>query len=588
ASVVGQEHITTTLKSAIVKGQLAHAYLFTGPRGVGKTTCARIFAKAINCQTPSAGGEACGECESCRAFDEGRSWGIHELDAASNNSVEDIRLLIEKVRIPPQVGRYSVYIIDEVHMLSSAAFNAFLKTLEEPPHYALFILATTEKHKILPTILSRCQSYDFRRIGVLDIVGYLEYVAQSEGVGYDAESLNIIAQKADGGMRDALSTFDRVVSYSGNNLSIEKTAESVGALDYNNYFRAIDLAQASDYGALLMIYDQTLRSGFEGGLFLSGLARHIRDLLVAKNPTTVPLLDVAGSLSDRYIAQSSALELEWILGAMQLINQSDASYRMATNRRLHTELALMKLCGLKKKDNGEQLIIADVVPLPAVVVTERVAVQPSVQPVAVQPTVQPVAVQPAVQPTIQQVVSTPIVETTIVETPKPTPTPTPEQTPTATKARRVSITGVKINNTPIPEETTTEIKPQTPNQTTPTHTPDQIEEILNLGWQKICDHWNKLQRPRIATALEVKTISQDQVTIQVGNETLSELLIENQIEIESSILEILGVRAHLIMELSKVEIQHKPVSPEQKLEFLQKKNPKLKKLVNALALSVNI
>ncbi|MEG1955384.1 MAG: DNA polymerase III subunit gamma/tau [Mucinivorans sp.] len=349
-SVVGQGHITQTLQSAIERGTLAHAYLFTGPRGVGKTTCARIFAKAINCLNPTPDHEACGVCESCVAFDQGRSWGIHELDAASNNSVEDIRLLTEKVRVAPQVGRYSVYIIDEVHMLSTSAFNAFLKTLEEPPSYAIFILATTEKHKILPTILSRCQSYDFRRIRLEDIVSYLAYVAQSEGIKYDEESLNIIAQKADGGMRDALSTFDRVVSFSGGSeITFAQTAQSVGALDFNTYFRAVDLAWAEDYGPLLLLYDSVLESGFEGQIFIAGLADHFRNLLVARSEDTLSLLEATGSLLERYRNQASRLDVPFIMNAISLLSSCDGGYRNATNRRLHSELALMKLSGLKKK-----------------------------------------------------------------------------------------------------------------------------------------------------------------------------------------------------------------------------------------------
>lgn len=348
-SVVGQGHITSTLQSAIERGTLAHAYLFTGPRGVGKTTCARIFAKSINCLSPSADKEACGVCESCVAFDQGRSWGIHELDAASNNSVEDIRLLTEKVRIAPQVGKYSVYIIDEVHMLSSSAFNAFLKTLEEPPAYAIFILATTEKHKILPTILSRCQSYDFHRIRVEDIVEYLRYVADSETVKYDEESLNIIAQKADGGMRDALSTFDRVVSFTSGELTLEKTAQSVGALDFNTYFNATELAWNEDYAQLLMMYDSVLANGFEGQIFIAGLGEHMRNLLVAKLPNTISLLEVSGAMRQRYADQAAMVDVPFLMSAIALLSSTDAGYRYATNRRLHCELAMMKLAALKKK-----------------------------------------------------------------------------------------------------------------------------------------------------------------------------------------------------------------------------------------------
>jgi len=299
-SVVGQGHITSTLQNAITRGQLAHAYLFCGPRGVGKTTCARIFAKAINCLSPAADGEACGECESCRAFDQGRSFSIHELDAASNNSVDDIRNLTDQVRIPPQVGRYSVYIIDEVHMLSLSAFNAFLKTLEEPPAHAVFILATTEKHKIIPTILSRCQTYDFNRIRVEDGVEYLKYIAGAEGVTADEEALHIIAQKADGGMRDALSMFDKVVSFGGGTLTAATVAETLNVLDYDTYFTIVDRILAGDYAEVLTRFDEVLRKGFGGQTFVAGLNEHFRNLLMCKDPRTIPLLEITGGVAKRY------------------------------------------------------------------------------------------------------------------------------------------------------------------------------------------------------------------------------------------------------------------------------------------------
>lgn len=349
STVVGQGHITSTLQSSIKRGQIAHAYLFTGPRGVGKTTCARIFAKAVNCTNRLENGDPCGECESCKAFEEGRSWTIQELDAASNNSVENIRELIDKVQTPPQGGKYSVYIIDEVHMLSTAAFNAFLKTLEEPPAYAIFILATTEKHKILPTILSRCQSYDFRRITMTDMVQYLHQIAEKENVKADDESLHIIASKADGAMRDALSIFDRVVSFTQGNLTAKATAEATGALDYDTYFKTMDMSSESDYHGLLNHFDKILSLGFDGGQYLGGLAQHIRDLLVAKSEATASLLDVSGDLRDKYKTQASKFEQGYLLNALQLISTADAGYRTAVNQRLHVELALMKLGGLKKK-----------------------------------------------------------------------------------------------------------------------------------------------------------------------------------------------------------------------------------------------
>lgn len=360
ASVVGQGSITSTLKNAIERGQLASAYLFCGPRGVGKTTCARIFAKAINCQNPN-GAEACGECESCRAFNEGRSFNIHELDAASNNSVNDIRNLTDQVRVPPQIGRYSVYIIDEVHMLSTAAFNAFLKTLEEPPSYAIFILATTEKHKILPTILSRCQIFDFNRIRVEDGVEYMRSIAAAEGVSYDDESLNLIAAKADGGMRDALSMFDKAVAFCGAQLNYRNVAASLNVLDYETYFRVVDTLRAGDYAQALLLFDEILTRGFGASVFLQGLAAHLRSLLVCKQPATAHLLEVTGTVRDHYVAQAGECDLEFLFDAIRLLAAVDGQLKTSSNQRLAVELALMKISGMGQKKNFD---VNDDLPLP--------------------------------------------------------------------------------------------------------------------------------------------------------------------------------------------------------------------------------
>ena len=350
ASVVGQKHITSTLKNAIERAQLAHAYLFCGPRGVGKTTCARIFAKAINCLSPN-GAEACNECESCRSFNEGRSLNIHELDAASNNSVEDIRTLIEQVRIIPQVGRYSVFIIDEVHMLSAAAFNAFLKTLEEPPAHAIFILATTEKHKIIPTILSRCQIYDFNRIRVEDSVEYLKYIAGQENISADEESLNLIAQKADGGMRDALSMFDKAVSFCGTTLDYRNVAQTLNVLDYDTYFSVTEMLLAGNYVDVLVTFDTVLSKGFSGQTFTAGLNRHMRDLLMAKRPETLRLIEMTGTLLERYRTQAGACNVEFLFGAISILTELDGKIRQSSNQRLLVELGLMKIAGLGQKKN---------------------------------------------------------------------------------------------------------------------------------------------------------------------------------------------------------------------------------------------
>lgn len=342
-SVVGQHALTTTLKNAIASGKLAHAYLFCGPRGVGKTTCARIFAKTINCLHLKDNGEACGECESCKAFNEGRSYNIHEFDAASNNSVEDIRSLIEQVMMPPQIGRYKVFIIDEVHMLSQQAFNAFLKTLEEPPSHAIFILATTEKHKILPTILSRCQIYDFNRMEVTDIVNHLKHVAEEEGIEYEEEALGIIAHKADGGMRDAMSIFDQVVSYSNGHITYKKVIEDLNVLDYDYYFKITDQLLKPDIPAAMLTLNEILSKGFDGNLFAGGLATHFRDLLVSRDEQTLPLLEVAASVRERYKEQAARCQPKFLFRALRLCNRCDLSYRTSSNKRLLVELTLIEI-----------------------------------------------------------------------------------------------------------------------------------------------------------------------------------------------------------------------------------------------------
>lgn len=350
-TVVGQRALTTTLKNAIANHKLAHAYLFCGPRGVGKTTCARIFAKTINCLHPTAEGEACNECESCVAFNEQRSYNIHELDAASNNSVEDIRSLIEQVRIPPQVGKYKVYIIDEVHMLSQAAFNAFLKTLEEPPRHAIFILATTEKHKILPTILSRCQIYDFNRISVNDMVEHLESVASKEHIEAEPEALTVIAQKADGGMRDALSIFDQVVSFTNGHITYKSVIENLNVLDYEYYFRLTDFILQNKVSDCLLTFNEVLQKGFDGNHFITGLASHFRDLLVSHDPATLPLLEVGASIRERYLAQAQKCTPPFLFKAMKLCNDCDLNYRVSKNKRLLIELTLIQLAQLTEGDS---------------------------------------------------------------------------------------------------------------------------------------------------------------------------------------------------------------------------------------------
>lgn len=350
-SVVGQNALTTTLRNAVKSGKLAHAYLFCGPRGVGKTTCARIFAKAINCLNPTADGEACGQCESCRAFSEQRSYNIFELDAASNNSVENIKQIMEQTRIPPQVGRYKVFIIDEVHMLSTAAFNAFLKTLEEPPAHVIFILATTEKHKILPTILSRCQIYDFERMTVENTIAHLKHVADKEGIKYEEEALGIIAEKADGGMRDALSIFDQAASFCQGNITYQKVIEDLNELDADNYFRIVDLAMENKVSDIMLLLNSIIEKGFDGGNLINGLASHVRNVLMAKDASTLTLLEVSKQQRDKYAEQAQRCPTRFLYTALKIMNQCDLNYRQSSNKRLLVELTLIQVAQITQPED---------------------------------------------------------------------------------------------------------------------------------------------------------------------------------------------------------------------------------------------
>ena len=391
-SVVGQQALTQTLQNAIRQSHLAHAYLFCGPRGVGKTTCARIFAKTINCLNPQNGFDACNECESCKAFNEQRSFNIHELDAASNNSVEDIRSLIDQVRIPPQIGKYSVYIIDEVHMLSAGAFNALLKTLEEPPSYAIFILATTEKHKVLPTILSRCQVYDFNRMTVPDTIAYLQKVAANEGITVSEEALDVVAQKADGGMRDALSIFDQLVAFCGTTITYERTIEVLNVMNVDYYFSLVDKALAHDVPGALLLFNDVLNHGFDASHFVTGFAQYLRDILVSKDPQTLPLLESSDAIRQRYAQQAQKCHPVWLFQALDILNTCDINYRTARNKRLTVELALVKLCQLGVAQNVPQATQLDQ-PVPAK--------QPQATPVHATPAqapAEPMPAQPAAKP----------------------------------------------------------------------------------------------------------------------------------------------------------------------------------------------
>ncbi|TWF45447.1 DNA polymerase III tau subunit [Chitinophaga polysaccharea] len=448
STVVGQAHITTTLKNAIRNNQLAHAFLFCGPRGVGKTTCARILAKTINCENLQPDGEACNECHSCKSFNEGSSFNIHELDAASNNSVDDIRTLVEQVRFAPQAGKYKIYIIDEVHMLSSSAFNAFLKTLEEPPSYAIFILATTEKHKILPTILSRCQIFDFKRITIQDTVDHLQEICTKEHIQADTDALHLVAQKTDGCMRDSLSTLDKIVSFTSGHLTYQNTLEHLNILDYDYFFRVMGAVLQQDIANALLIYDEILQKGFEGDNFLNGWAEFLRNLLLCKDEKALHLVEVSGNLKDRYKQLSGQLSPAYLITALHLLNDTEINYRMARNKRLHVEMALIKLCYLqqavtlvsddttgevaKKKlvPDGtapQKLRAPGAQPVTAKTITEKPATVASIPagPVATAP---PVAAPAPVSPA--PIAATP----TAIPTPSPAPTPTPVATPIATTA----------------------------------------------------------------------------------------------------------------------------------------------------------
>ncbi|MBQ9215090.1 MAG: DNA polymerase III subunit gamma/tau, partial [Bacteroidales bacterium] len=379
-TVVGQANITATLKNAIKNNQLAQAYLFCGPRGVGKTTCARIFAKTINCMNLTDDLEACNECESCKAFNENRSYNIHELDAASNNSVDDIRQLIDKVRIPPQIGKYSIYIVDEVHMLSTAAFNAFLKTLEEPPSHAKFILATTEKHKILPTILSSCQIFDFNRMKDENLVGHLQNLAKKEGVEADPNGLNVIAQKADGGMRDALSFFDQIVSFSGKKFTYQDVINNLNVLDYEYYFKLVDYFQNSDVVNSLLTFNEILSKGFDAHHFVTGLSQHLRDIMVSKDASTLQLLEVGADIKERYKKQAQEVSIPFLYTALNITNRCDLNYRDSKNKRLLVELMLMQLCNISSQKLSIQPSVEQTTPTTTIQPQAQTQAQPQIQP----------------------------------------------------------------------------------------------------------------------------------------------------------------------------------------------------------------
>ncbi len=614
ASVVGQKHITSTLKNAIERAQLAHAYLFCGPRGVGKTTCARIFAKAINCLSPN-GAEACNECESCRSFNEGRSLNIHELDAASNNSVEDIRTLIEQVRIIPQVGRYSVFIIDEVHMLSAAAFNAFLKTLEEPPAHAIFILATTEKHKIIPTILSRCQIYDFNRIRVEDSVEYLKYIASQEGISADEESLNLIAQKADGGMRDALSMFDKAVSFCGTALDYRNVAQTLNVLDYDTYFSVTEMLLAGNYVDVLVAFDSVLSKGFSGQTFMSGMNRHMRDLLMARQPDTLRLIEMTGTLLERYRTQAGACSVEFLFGAISVLTELDGKIRQSSNQRLLVELGLMKIAGLGQKKN-DTLTSSGEYPLPeltprtaAAAVAATPAAQPQPDP-ATRPGPNPVPAAPqqsaAVQPgQASQPASAPIPapapqpaaprpETPAQSAAAPGPAPAPAARPEASKpapqpVRRPLISGTSLSELLAsagsnPDEEPSEQETAEPEVAT---IDPECERKLERAREKILNLIRE-RRPRFVPAFELMRVQGNTISLSVPTSELREEILRSKTGMLMRIAELAGITGAIELEVVvNEEIRAaRPIKLEDRVKYMTEKNPLIAELRKALDLEV--
>lgn len=624
ASVVGQKHITSTLKNAIERGQLAHAYLFCGPRGVGKTTCARIFAKAINCQHPE-GAEACNACESCRSFNENRSLNIHELDAASNNSVDDIRNLIDQVRILPQGGRYSVFIIDEVHMLSAAAFNAFLKTLEEPPAHAVFILATTEKHKILPTILSRCQIYDFNRIKVEDSVEYLKYIAAQEGVGYDEESLNLIAQKADGGMRDALSMFDKAVSFCGTQLEYKSVAQTLNVLDYDTYFNVTDMLLGGDYLSALRLFDAVLAKGFSGQTFMAGLAQHMRDLLVARDAASVSLIELTGTLLERYRAQAGRCTIEFLFGAISLLTEADGRIRQSSNQRLLVELGLMKIAGLGQKKN-DGVTLGTSYPLPpltgqgtpaanqtaatgtAAPATPAAAPQPARPAPETSATAAPTAA-PAAQGSPAgaqapaapaQPAATPTVAAPAQPAPAPTAAPAPAEArpaataPTARPAASAShatlIGGTSLSSllSQARRGPATETSAESAEQAQPAVTIDPASgQKLESGRAAILAYIGQ-ERPRLYAFFEQLRIEGHTLRLSVPSEALREEILRNKLEMLTRIAAIAGVEGalELAVEVDEQIRAARPIKLEDRLRHMNERNPLLAELRRELDLEV--
>ncbi|MCR4959777.1 MAG: DNA polymerase III subunit gamma/tau [Prevotella sp.] len=572
-TVVGQSALTTTLKNAVKSGKLAHAYLFCGPRGVGKTTCARIFAKAINCQDPTADGEACGECESCQSFNEQRSLNIFELDAASNNSVEHIKTLMEQTRIPPQVGKYKVFIIDEVHMLSTAAFNAFLKTLEEPPAHVIFILATTEKHKILPTILSRCQIYDFERMTVQNTIAHLKSVAEKEGIQYEEEALAVIAEKADGGMRDALSIFDQAASFCQGNITYKKVIEDLNVLDADYYFQIVDLSINNNVTQLMVLLNDIVGKGFDGGLLIQGLAKHVRNVLMAKDPQTLPLLEVSEQQSVRYQAQAKKADTRFLYQALRLMNQCDMSYRASSNKRLLVELTLIEIAQITQPDDGSgsgrqpkrlKNLFKKLMATPV----QKMEGQPSPQPEVKSAPQVAAAVKPesAAQPDSQIAA--------------------PQENKTAGQGARLRLSGITSSWSNLREQShprKMQILPGTMGNDDKKQPEQQTftQEDLELQWMSMC---NRMPQRLSGIAARMKNMN-PAITAMPAVEVMvpNEIIKAEMDTIKGSIVKTLQIYLHnsaitLTMRVAEQQEQAKVLTRREQFESMSQQNPSVEKL----------
>ena len=574
-TVVGQSALTTTLKNAVKSGKLAHAYLFCGPRGVGKTTCARIFAKAINCQNPTADGEACNECESCQSFNEQRSLNIFELDAASNNSVEHIKTLMEQTRIPPQLGRYKVFIIDEVHMLSTAAFNAFLKTLEEPPAHVIFILATTEKHKILPTILSRCQIYDFERMTIRNTVDHLKHVADQEGITYEEQALAVIAEKADGGMRDALSIFDQAASFCQGNITYEKVIEDLNVLDAENYFQIIDLAVANKVSDIMVLLNNVINKGFDGGLLIQGLAKHVRNVLMAKDPQTLPLLEVSDQQRQRYQEQAKSCETRFLYQALKLMNQCDINYRQSSNKRLLVELTLIEIAQITQPDDDAS---AGRRPRRLKTLFKNLIRQSQPQ-----------------NATPQVVAAKPVVSTKPNTTSKPTHTdsqsPQPKPSAPASPAMKIGGIGFSWNNLRNQgKPSKMKIIPGSVSATVEQQTDAAFsQEDLELQWMAMC---NRMPKELYGIATRMKNmnpviIELPRIEVTVDNALIKQEMDDFRGRIVSTLKQSLqNASITLDIRVAEHQEQAKILSRREQFELMSKENPAIEKLRQAFDLEL--